>query len=360
MIYRVLMVRESSASNHLEITAAKEAFSPERFGFDKHGRGWKRHITGVGTTVFAPLSWEHAHLLTNLGNDVESNSLELASHQQKIVFGIKDDRDVIPPYLLSNIERTGGSVFVAYKEKDGFTSDGWLGFGFVLGGKSHSLESIFLGVRDLHRSTSIGFNLRLLQAHTALEQGYTNIEWQQGPLRGEIAKLSIDKLGGVASQFTIDKYKDMEYKLYGPGTTDRITILWDLLSSRVHNRINAVYEGSHQGLSIDDVSNLPTVDSSNVNQAVTDKHQQLLYEIPTNADKLDEGKKLIWRNDMRIVFQALMDTESADVPTEATNDPALVKKIETYGDYRIEGFITGPDGNIPRRNFYLLKRKLGR
>ncbi|WP_347929005.1 hypothetical protein [Pseudomonas helvetica] len=351
------MITSKHTPRELEIAAARDFFAPENFGFEKHGTGWKKVIPGIGSTIFTPLDWEHAHFLTNLKNGQKGNGLELASQQQESIFGMKDHRDIMPPYLISNIAKTGGSAFVAYTEKEGFTDEGWLGFGFVFGGKNNSLESTFLGVREKNRSkNAIGFHLRLLQSNDALEKDSTKIEWMQGPLRGEIAKLSISKLGGIASSFTIDKYRDMQYKLYGPGTTDRITIEWDLLSPRTQQKITDISQGVSQGLTLEDIQALPIATGDNIKQIEQDRHSSVLYEIPANADELKEEEKIAWRNDMRKVFGILMNTEYVKIPDDAKNDPALVQKIATPGGYQISDFATGFDGD-QRRNFYVLTKK---
>jgi len=344
-------------SQDFEVATARAFFAPENFGFEKHGIGWKKDIPDVGVTVFTPLDWEHAHLLTNLKDGRTGSALELASQQQEEVFGMENHRDLMPPYLISNIAKTGGSAFVAYTEKEGFTDEGWLGFGFVFGGKNKSLESTFLGVRKKNRSkNSIGFHIRLLQSHHALENGATRIEWMQGPLRGEIAHLSISKLGGVASTFTVDKYRDMKYKLYGPGTTDRITIEWNLLSPRTHQKITNITQGVSQGLTLKDIQALPVATGSNVNQIEADGPPTVLYEIPANADELEDAVKLAWRDEMRTVFGLLMDAEYVKSPCSFKNDPALVQKIATSGAYRISDFV-GDFSEGERRNFYVLTRK---
>ncbi|VVN83922.1 hypothetical protein [Pseudomonas fluorescens] len=351
------MARSEHIPQELEIEAARDFFAPRNFGFEKHGIGWKKVIPGIGSTIFTPLNWEHAHFLTNLKDGQKGNGLELASQQQERIFGMRDHRDIMPPYLISNIAKTGGSAFVAYTEKEGFTDEGWLGFGFVFGGKNNSLESTFLGVREKNRSkNAIGFHLRLLQSNDALENGSTRIEWMQGPLRGEIAKLSINKLGGTASTFTIDKYRDMKYKLYGPGTTDRITVEWNLLLPRTQQKIIDISQGVSQGLTLEDIQALPIATGDNIKQIEQDRHSSLLYEIPAYADELEEEEKIAWRDDMRKVFGILMDTEYVKIPADAKNDPALVQKIATSGSYQISDFATGFDGD-QRRNFYVLTRK---
>ena len=357
-IQSLIMSRFEQAPLTLKINAARDFFDPKNFGFEKHGGGWKKALPEVGAIIFTSLGWEHVHLLTSLKDANSGNALELASQQQETVFGMEDPRDVMPPNLLSTMAKTGGSAFVAYTEKEGFTDAGWVGFGFVFGGNSVASESIFLGVRKEYRSqNSIGFYLRLLQSYTALENGYTRIEWTQCPLRGEIAKLGIGKLGGTVSRLTIDKYLGTNYTLYGPGSTDRITVEWDLLSPRTHQKITDISQGVYRGLTLEDVRGVPVVTESNVHPFDECRDSTVLYEIPANADELDGESRITWRAELRKVFGLLMDTERVEVSGDAGNDPALVQKITTSGAYQIVDFATGFEGGV-RRNFYVLNRKV--
>jgi predicted GNAT superfamily acetyltransferase len=311
----------------------------------------------MGLVIYSPLDWEHAHFPTGLKGGLNGNALELASQIQETVFGIHHQRDVMPPFLISNIAKTGGSAFVAYTEAHGFTEEGWLGFGFVFGGRHHSLQSTFLGVRKESRSKSaIGFHLRLLQANAALANGFTRIEWVQGPLRGEIAKLSLSKLGAVATTFTPDKCRGLDYGLYGVGTTDRITVEWDLLLSQTQEKINNFALGGGQRLTFEEVQGIPVVTGSNVKSVEHAAPLTLLYEIPENADELEAERKIAWRDDMCKVFEALMDTECVEMPIDVKNDPALMKKTLKSGKYQISDFVTGfIEGQ--RKSFYVFTKK---
>lgn len=339
-----------------ECQRAYEIFQPTNFGFSEYGNGWTKDIAGLGQTVFARLGWEHGH--SESADNEGKSTLELLGEIQKIVFGMQDRQDIIPPHLLGSIDEMGGSVLVAYSEEKGFTQEGWLGFGLVFGGNGKKNISKFIGVKDEARGKGgIGLHLRLLQAHLMLAKGNDSIQWVHDPLNAAMAKLSMAKLGGTASTFTIEKYGNLDYALYGKIPTDRITVNWDLLSSNTHQKINTLSEGSNIEKSLEDIADLPIVNSATVEQTIKQLPPAVLYEIPPNLFELDEANKLAWKAEMRKVFSALLDTEKAYIPEDAKNNPALVKRMTTRGAYYISDFVTGLDMLNNRKNFYVFQRK---
>lgn len=351
------MSYENPQVRFTERQRAMEAFQPKNFGFKNYGNGWTKDIPGVGLTVFARLGWEHGRTQTTESGEELQSSLDLLGEMQVDTFGMQDRQDIIPPHLLGSIDDMGGAVLVAYSEEKGFTKEGWLGFGLVFGGNEKNNISKFIGVNEKTRGKGgIGLHLRLLQAHLMLEKGNKSIQWVHDPLNAAMAKLSLTKLGGTASTFTIEKHGKLDYTLYGKIPTDRITVDWNLLSSKTHGKVYSISTDQHQEKSLEDIAELPIVTTTTLDQTIQQKPLTLLYEIPPNLFELEESDKLKWKTEMRKVFSALLDTEQADIPPGVKNNPALVKRTTTRGAYTIKDFVTGFDQG-QRRNFYVLARK---
>lgn len=345
-----------------EIQKAQRVFGPKNFGFDPHGLGWKKKIDGIGEVVIAPISWEHAQFPNQpLGPNEEGGVFEVVSKLQQEIWAMPA-ADAVPGNVLSIINNTGGSILVAYELQKGCTKDGALGFSLAFGGRSGRLVSHMLGIREKNRSTAdLGWYLKLIQAHEALKAGHTAIEWTYDPMRGANARLNIEKLGGQIDDFTIDKYGKVSSDLYGNVPTDRFTVVWDLLSPRVHRRVNDVFLGKEKGLTLSQTDSLPKVTTENVRDVVQQRPDEISFEIPGNIDELKDKREkeaLTWRRDMRRVFGTLLNTHEASVP-QGHIDPALSTVRKTNGDYVVDGFATGIESG-QRRSFYRLRRKRGR
>lgn len=351
--------KEKNKISH-EIQKAQAFFQPKNFGFEPHGSGWKKTIEGIGEVAIAAISWEHAQFPNQpLGPKEEGSILDLLSKIQQEIWAMPA-ADAVPGNVLSIVKNTGGSILVAYELQKGCTFDGILGFSLAFGSRSGRLVSHMLGVREKVRSTAdLGWYIKLIQAHEALKAGHTSVEWTYDPMRGANARLNIEKLGGQVDDFTIDKYGKITSDLYGNVPTDRFTVVWDLLSSRIHQRVRDILTGKTKGLTINQTNTLPLVTSSNVSELAKQHPKEIAFEIPGNIDTLkdtDARKAFEWRRDMRKIFSVLLNTHEAAIPTTSI-DPALSSVKETSGNYIVDGFATEVvDGE--RRNFYRLRRKV--
>ena len=100
------------------------------------------------------------------------DALSLVVRLQDHVWGMPPE-ELVPVNILAILPDTGGSVLVAYREELGFNADGWLGFAIAAGGRSGTLVSHMLGVRDEQRGTrDLGWHLKLLQGYEALRAGH--------------------------------------------------------------------------------------------------------------------------------------------------------------------------------------------
>ena len=130
----------------------------------------------------------------------------------------------------------------------GFNADGWLGFVIAAGGRSGTLVSHMLGVREEQRGTrDLGWHLKLLQGYEALRAGHRSAVWTFDPMRGANARLNLEKLGATVRELTLDKYGVLHSDLYGDVPSDRFTAFWDLVSATTHGRIEDVRTGRYLG-----------------------------------------------------------------------------------------------------------------
>jgi predicted GNAT superfamily acetyltransferase len=279
--------------------------------------------------------------------------LDFIAELQKEVWGM-EDRDVVPPNVLSIISKTGGSIIIAYDQNVGFNPEGWQGFVFGFGSNKGELVSHMMGVRADQRGQNVGYFLKILQGHEALKQGYEQMSWTYDPMRGINAALNLRKLGGIIDDFYINFYGNLETELYGRVPTDRVVLKWRLkeFNPEEIQRRNSFFESI--------VDTIPGVDSGNVNQLMNleQKPQYLKFEIPGDIDQLMKSKEeggnpelaIEWRKNMRIVFSSLLNTYHYD------KNLGYGVKIND-GLYRITGFISQKQSDGSRRNYYIFELK---
>ncbi len=175
--------------------------------------------------------------------------------------------ELVPVNILAILPDTGGSVIVAYREELGFNADGWLGFVIAAGGRSGTLVSHMLGVREEQRGTrDLGWHLKLLQGYEALRAGHRSAVWTFDPMRGANARLNLEKLGATVRELTLDKYGVLRSDLYGNVPSDRFTAYWDLVSTTTHGRLEDVRTERYLGPDPELVRDLPEITPDNAEQ----------------------------------------------------------------------------------------------
>jgi len=348
----------------VEQERALEALAPERFGFRPYQSGWIREFTGIGDVAFAPLGWHHAqspsYNVVN-GERVPITVLELIVLLQERVWGFPPELTV-PTNVLAIIPDGGGQTIIAYDLAKGCNADGWLGFLISLGGRSGTLVSHMLGIReDMRGSLDLGWFLKVLQAYDAVRTGHHAVSWTFDPMRGANARLNLEKLRATVEEYTIDKYGPLTSALYGDVPSDRFTARWDLLSPEVHERLRLVYEGQYRPMSLEDVADIPEVTTDSCAELLAAAPPRLRYRIPGDIDALmrsDQGTAIRWRQELRAVIGALVTTKSArDVDTD--QGPIAARVEARPGRYAITEFATGLDAAGERQSYYVLERKQG-
>src|SRR4051795_3231946 len=258
----IALERTRDTRERAEIELAVAALHPERFGLRRHRDGWRKTFAGLGDVVFAPLGWQHAQCASYDfldGTREPLDALRFLVRLQARVWGMPPE-ELVPVNILAILPYTGGSVLVAYREELGFNADGWLGFAIAAGGRSGTLVSHMLGVREEQRgSRDLGWHLKLLQGYEALRAGHRSAVWTFDPMRGANARLNLEKLGATVRELTLDKYGVLRSDLYGDVPSDRFTVYWDLVSAEPHRRIEDVRTGRYHGPNPEDVRALPTI-----------------------------------------------------------------------------------------------------
>lgn len=341
--------------------AALEAFAPERIGFRPFHEGWIKETAG-GEVVVASLGWEHAHVpsydLVD-GRREAMDPLKLVVELQRQVWGMRPE-DLVPANLMGLLIETGGSVLIAYDRAKGFNADGWLGFMIGCGSRTGPLVSHMLGVREDVRGTKdIGWSLKILQGYLALRTGHTEMVWTFDPMRGMNAYLNLEKLAATAPEFTVDKYGILRTGLYGDVPSDRLTAHWDLLSPAVADRIGGIATRSYHPPTLADVADVPEATPDNAIALREERPARIRYRIPGDIDRLakdDPAAAIRWRQEVRVVFGALVTTKTGQLPEGEADGPVTIEVEKSKGRYLIDGFATGSNAAGERESYYLLDR----
>ena len=168
--------------------------------------------------------------------------------------------ELVPVNILAILPDTGGSVLVAYREERGSTPTAGSASAIAAGGRSGTLVSHMLGVREEQRGTrDLGWHLKLLQGYEALRAGHRSAVWTFDPMRGANARLNLEKLGATVRELTLDKYGVLRSDLYGDVPSDRFTAYWDLMSAATHRRLEDVRTGRYLGPDPELVRALPEI-----------------------------------------------------------------------------------------------------
>jgi predicted GNAT superfamily acetyltransferase len=160
---------------------------------------------------------------------------------QKEVWGF-DDIDLIPPRLFVVGEKIGGYVLGAFDgAANGVTNSATLvAFSFALPGMRDGqpyIHSHMLAVKETHRNTGLGREMKLFQRELAISQGYDLIEWTFDPLEIKNAFFNMEKLGAVVRRYVVNQYGITSSPLQGGLPSDRLIAEWWLRSRRVEETL---------------------------------------------------------------------------------------------------------------------------
>ena len=344
---------------------AVAALHPERFGMRRHRDGWRKPFPGLGEVVFAPLGWQHAQCTTydlTHGAKEPVDALTLVVRLQARVWGMPPV-ELVPVNILAILPDTGGSVLVAYRGDAGFNADGWLGFVIAAGGRSGTLVSHMLGVREEQRGTrDLGWHLKLLQGYEALRAGHRSAAWTFDPMRGANARLNLEKLGASVRELSLDKYGVLHSDLYGDVPSDRFTVFWDLVSAATHGRLEDVRTGRYLGPDPGSVRDMPEITPDNAAELARAAPAEARYRIPADVDELmtvDAERANLWRAEMRAALSPFVTVKSARVGDGKPNSPIDTGVTMCPGAYDVVAFASEGQQPADRENWYVLRRRGG-
>lgn len=357
--------RARATREHADVELAVAALHPQRFGLNKHRDGWVKQVPGLGNVAFAALAWPHAQCpsydLVD-GERVPMDALSLVVQLQARVWGMPPEL-LVPMNILAILADTGGSVLVAYREDKGFNADGWLGFAIALGGRSGTLVSHMLGVREEMRGVrDLGWHLKVLQGYDALRTGHRSAIWTFDPMRGANARLNVEKLGATVRELTIDKYGVLQSELYGDVPSDRFTAHWDLVSAATHRRLDDVRVGRYRGPEPDHVRAIPEISAESAESLAASVPGFARYRIPADVDDLmlvDPARANDWRTEMRASLAPFMTVKSARLSGKPDESPLDIGVDVRYGAYDIVAFASEASVPNDRENWYILRRRGG-
>ena len=356
------MTRDTRERAEIELAVA--ALHPERFGLRRHRDGWRKTLPGLGEVVFAPLGWQHAKCASYdlvEGRKEPLDALRFLVRLQARVWGMPPE-ELVPVNILAILPDTGGSVLVAYREELGFNADGWLGFAISAGGRSGTLVSHMLGVREEQRGTrDLGWHLKLLQGYEALRAGHRSAVWTFDPMRGANARLNLEKLGATVRELTLDKYGVLRSDLYGNVPSDRFTAYWDLVSATTHGRLEDVRTERYLGPNPELVRDLPEITPVNAERLASTAPAAVRYRIPADIDDLmtaDARRANDWRSEMRAALSPFLTVKSARAAA-ADAAPTEVGVDLRPGAYDVVAFATDVRAGGDRNNWYILRRRGG-
>ena len=358
--------RTRATRERADIELAVASLHPERFGLRRHRDGWRKSIPGLGDVIFAPLGWQHAQCASYDFLEVDGtreplDALRFLVRLQARVWGMPPE-ELVPVNILAILPDTGGSVLVAYREELGFNADGWLGFAIAAGGRSGTLVSHMLGVREEQRGTrNLGWHLKLLQGYEALRAGHRSAIWTFDPMRGANARLNLEKLGATVRELTLDKYGVLRSDLYGNVPSDRFTAYWDLVSATTHGRLEDVRTERYLGPDPELVRALPEITQDNAERLAKTTLATARYRIPADIDALmsdDARRANDWRSEMRRALSPFMTIKSARAAS--TDAPPIEVGVDLRpGAYDVVAFATDVRAAGDRDNWYVLRRRGG-
>jgi predicted GNAT superfamily acetyltransferase len=354
LINIIFTMREQIIS-HPEIVrnehqVAVDFFNPKKFGFQllqsndiavrdsdpQRGKTWIKEFPGHGTIVFSTVI-------------VDETKQQLARLQDRQFL-----QQAVPNIDISTAQRRDGAVIIAYDPAKGFTEEGWYGYVMGMGGKNIFHSRVIEVNREIQEN-DVGFHLKMLQAHRALELGYDTIEVVFDPLRGPNAQLNIANLGGII--------RDYEQNLYFSSpdnydASDRAIVRWPLTIKQTHQRIKHAKNGGYK-INERDLQGVAHVTAENIGRLLEEDHDLLLYEIPGDVSKFTKDEAAPLRSQQRQVLSALLTTYRR--PTTGVMDEMVVytDSEKSEGPYAIYDFFSTFDYNAQgrRHNYYLLGKK---
>ncbi len=236
----------------------------------------------------------------------------MAEEAQRVIWGIRDDTEVVPLHALLTAQKNGGLVLGAF---DGDKMVGFL-FGFLgrtpAGREKHC--SHMMGVIPKWRGQGIGEALKRQQREFALEQGLDLVTWTYDPLESRNAYLNISKLGAVCRTYIRNLYGEMQDELNAGLPTDRFQVDWWIRSPRVASRFSQKATSPQPSLEEvlsrgAEIVNEVALDNAGLPETLSwEPHRSatVIIEIPANFQQIKQANIRLAR-DWRLLTRALFE-----------------------------------------------------
>lgn len=174
----------------------------------------------------------------------ELHEIDAVEHLQRAVWGITDDRALVPSHVLITAQHHGGVLIGAFTPDDemvgfifgfiGSTSDEraqWMGSPYLH--CSHQL-----GVLPEYRRQKLGLQLKCAQREALIAQNLKLAVWTVDPLLAGNMALNIQSLGGIVRCYHPNLYGELREALNAGLPTDRFEVEWWLTSDRVTRHLS--------------------------------------------------------------------------------------------------------------------------
>jgi len=267
---------------------------------------------------------------------------------QRQTFGFGPEDTVMHLPMMVALQKYGGQVLGAFCPKaDG--GEELIGFTLAFVGKDEVSREYFLysqlaAALTEWQSQGVGLALKAAQREGALAQSYGLMRWSYDPLLARNAYFNLAKLGGVARLYTPNMYGTGRGELFGQLDTDRLTIDWELASTRVIERLELAKSGEKPYLPLAEYNtppdlvevrwlaqNIPAVFNIFLEQTAPTLKLEIPYQYK-QVQEFDFGVAEEWRSQTRAIFSYYL-----------------------AAGYQVSDFFTQP-GETGQRAFYILTR----
>ncbi|MGX6745525.1 chorismate synthase [Streptomyces peucetius] len=136
-----------------------------------------------------------------------------------------------PPYpseVLHSLVHAGGAVHAAYSA--GPSGELLAGAAVAVFGPPAERDVYSFVAAATASGRGVGFAVKQAQRLWALERGATTMRWTFDPLVSRNARFNLVKLGAVGSEYLVDFYGPMSDGVNTGDESDRLTVVWDLVS----------------------------------------------------------------------------------------------------------------------------------
>jgi predicted GNAT superfamily acetyltransferase len=285
-------------------------------------RGWRK--PGFSRILFQLLDRSMADTKSKPDvtiRDLQSlEDLKQVEEVEREVWGLSD-RDATPTTLAIAMKEVGSIWVGAF---DGAILAGFA-FGFL--GMEHGqliVHSHMLAVRESYRSLRLGYKLKLAQRERALalridevrsndirisDVRISEMTWTFDPLQSRNAHLNFAKLGVVSESYKTDFYGPETSSVLHRNGTDRLWVMWPLMSRRVQERLQGK---NNRAEILDALSTLtPLIQFNGDGKPVSTEHtaalnrQRIAIEIPSDIGHVelkDPALAREWRLQTRWAF----------------------------------------------------------